>query len=151
MVSVTEKADTKRVSVARATLTFMSPQTYPLIQEGRSKKGDVIGVARVAGILAAKKTSEIIPLCHPISITSIDIDFRFFGDGGESRSGVIVTAGVTAVAKSGLEMEAMVAVTVAGLTIYDMCKAVDKRMQIGKVQLIRKTGGRGEDFETGEN
>ncbi|KAF2254726.1 hypothetical protein BU26DRAFT_380585, partial [Trematosphaeria pertusa] len=116
------------------------------IQEGRSRKGDVIGVARVAGILAAKKTSEIIPLCHPIFISSVDIEFEFFGNGRPSQSGIDITATIKSVGKSGLEMEAMLAASVAGLTVYDMAKAVDKGMRMEEVRLISKTGGKGPDF-----
>lgn len=148
MVPVIHKTDTIRVSIAKARMTFMNEATLSAIQEGRNKKGDVIGVARIAGILAAKKTSEIIPLCHPIFISSVEIDFEFFGIGHPGQSGIDITATIKSVGKSGLEMEAMLAASVAGLTVYDMAKSIDKFMRMEDVRLTRKTGGRGPDFES---
>ncbi|HYF78012.1 MAG TPA: cyclic pyranopterin monophosphate synthase MoaC [Symbiobacteriaceae bacterium] len=137
MVDVGAKADTERVAIARCEVQ-MKPETLALIQSGGVAKGDVIGVARVAGILAAKKTGELIPLCHPLPVTSASVDFAF--DEGGSR--VLIEGRVATVGKTGVEMEALTACSVAALTIYDMAKAVDKGMVIGQVRLVKKTGGK---------
>jgi len=137
MVDVGAKAETERVATARAEVR-MEPTTLALIQSGGVPKGDVIGVARVAGIMAAKKTGELIPLCHPLPITSASVDFRF----DETGSRVLIEARVATVGKTGVEMEALTACSVAALTIYDMAKAVDKAMVVGAVRLVRKTGGK---------
>lgn len=137
MVDVGAKADTERVAVARGEVR-MKPETLALIRQGAAAKGDVLGVARVAGIMAAKKTGELIPLCHPLPITSATVDFTF----DEADSRVLIEASVSTVGKTGVEMEALTAVSVAGLTIYDMVKAADKDMTIGQVRLVKKTGGK---------
>lgn len=137
MVDVGAKQETERVALARCEVR-MQPQTLALIQTGGVAKGDVIGVARVAGIMAAKRTGELIPLCHPLPITSASVDFAF----DEANSRVLVQATVSTVGKTGVEMEALTACSVAALTIYDMAKAVDKGMVIGEVRLVKKTGGK---------
>lgn len=137
MVDVGAKAETERVAIARCEVR-MQPATLALIQSGGVPKGDVIGVARVAGIMAAKRTGDLIPLCHPLPITSASVDFRF--DEGNSR--VLIESRVATVSKTGVEMEALTACSVAALTIYDMTKAVEKGMVIGEVRLVKKTGGK---------
>jgi len=141
MVDVTEKNVTERVAVARGTVR-MRPETLSLIEEKKVEKGDVFSVARVAGILAAKKTPELIPLCHPLNLTSVEIFFT--PRRGPSR--VDIEAIVRVTGKTGVEMEAMTAVSVCGLTIYDMCKAVDREMVIGDVRLAKKSGGKSGTF-----
>lgn len=137
MVDVGAKAETERVAIARCEVR-MEPSTLALIQSGGVPKGDVIGVARVAGIMAAKRTGELIPLCHPLPITSAYVDFQFDQEG----SRVLIEAMVATVGKTGVEMEALTACSVAALTIYDMTKAADKGMVIGEVRLVKKTGGK---------
>ncbi|MFZ6017443.1 MAG: cyclic pyranopterin monophosphate synthase MoaC [Nitrospirota bacterium] len=142
MVDVTEKPATHREAIARGSV-YMKPETLRLIKERKVSKGDVLGVARVAGIMAAKKTCELIPMCHPLNITSIKIDFKL----DEKKSKVDIEAGVKIVSQTGVEMEALTAVSVAALTIYDMCKAVDKEMTISDVMLMEKRGGRSGEFK----
>jgi len=137
MVDVTAKAETAREARARAVLR-MRPETLAAIKAGQVAKGDVLGVARVAGIMAAKKTAELIPLCHPLHLTGIDVRFEF----DDQQSAVIVEARVRTMDKTGVEMEALTAASVAGLTIYDMAKAVDRGMILGEVLLLEKAGGR---------
>ena len=137
MVDVTPKVETAREAVARATLR-MSPRTLRLVRAGRGPKGDVLGVARTAGILAAKRTHELIPLCHPLRITGVDIAFT--DDLGRGK--LTVQARVRTVDKTGVEMEALVAASVAALTVYDMVKAVEKGVTIAQVQLVEKSGGK---------
>jgi len=141
MVDVGSKEITERVAVARGEIS-MKLETLNLILEGRAKKGDVLGVARIAGIMAAKKTPEIIPLAHPLALNSVRIEF--FPD--EGRSMIEIEATVKVTGKTGVEMEALTAVACAGLTIYDMCKAVDRGMVIGQVRLMEKSGGRSGHF-----
>lgn len=142
MVDVGGKQATRRVAVARGSIV-MQPATLELITAGGHKKGDVLGIARVAGIMAAKRTSELIPLCHPIPITRVDIQLAPVP---ESRL-VACEATVETTAPTGVEMEALTAVQIALLTIYDMCKAVDRGMTIGDVQLLRKSGGKSGTWE----
>lgn len=137
MVDVGAKQETERVAIARCEVR-MQPETLALIQSGGVAKGDVIGVARVAGIMAAKKTGELIPLCHPLPVTSASVAFAF----DEANCRVMVEATVSTVGKTGVEMEALTACSVAALTIYDMAKAADKGMVIGEVRLVKKTGGK---------
>lgn len=137
MVDVGDKSETHRVAIARGEIR-MRADTLRLIVEGRAEKGDVLGVARVAGIMAAKKTSEIIPLCHPLMLTSIEVSF----DPDEEASLVRIEARVETRGKTGVEMEALTAVSAAALTIYDMVKAVDRAMIIGEIRLDLKSGGR---------
>ena len=134
MVDVSGKPETVREAVARGVLR-MTPGTLRIIREGNAPKGDVLGVARTAGIMATKRTSDLIPLCHPLRITGVDVDFTDDVRLGELR----VEARVRTVDKTGVEMEALTAVSVAALTIYDMCKAVDKKMSISAIRLLSKT------------
>jgi cyclic pyranopterin monophosphate synthase len=137
MVDVTDKDVTVREAVARGAVR-MKPETLDLILEGRAKKGDVFGVARIAGIMAAKKTPELIPLAHPLPLASVTIEF--FPD--RDRSVVEIEATVKVTARTGVEMEALTAVSCAALTVYDMCKAVDREMVLSEIRLMRKSGGR---------
>ena len=141
MVDVSEKDVTSRIAVARGVIR-MRPETLALILEKKVKKGDVFSVARVAGIMAAKKTSELIPMCHPLNITSVEIELK----PQETPASVEIEATVRVDGKTGVEMEAMTAVSVAGLTIYDMCKAVDREMSIGDIRLVKKSGGKSGTF-----
>lgn len=138
MVDVGDKADTRRVGVAGG-FVRMHAETLRLITSGTASKGDVLAVARVAGIMASKRTSELIPLCHPISLTHVEVDLEPASDG---RIGIEITAVAETVGPTGVEMEALTAVSVAALTIYDMCKAVDRGMVVEDVRLISKEGGR---------
>jgi cyclic pyranopterin monophosphate synthase len=141
MVDVSDKEVTSRIAVARGAI-HMRPETLALILEDKIEKGDVFSVARVAGIMAAKKTSELIPMCHPLNITSVEIDLI----PQEKPARVEIEATVRVSGKTGVEMEAMTAVSVAGLTIYDMCKAVDREMSIGEIRLVKKSGGKSGTF-----
>ncbi len=134
MVDVSEKDVTSRSATAKAVVEML-PATLSLILEGKAKKGDVIATARIAGIMAAKKTHELIPLCHPLMISKVTVDFL----PDTAHSTIEVTAMVKVEGKTGVEMEALTAVSVAALTIYDMCKAVDQGMEIGAVRLLKKT------------
>ena len=137
MVDVSAKADTAREAVARGTVR-MEPDTLALIQSGGVPKGDVIAVARLAGVMAAKRTHELIPLCHPLLLTDIDVEIT----SDEHESALHIRATVRTMGKTGVEREAMTAVAVAGLTVYDMCKAVDRGMRVDGVRLARKRGGK---------
>ena len=141
MVDVSEKEVTSRIAIARGTV-HTRPETLALILEDKIEKGDVFSVARVAGIMAAKKTSELIPMCHPLNITSVKIDLT----AQQEPARVEIEASVRVSGKTGIEMEAMTAVSVAGLTIYDMCKAVDREMSIGEIRLVKKSGGKSGTF-----
>jgi cyclic pyranopterin monophosphate synthase len=137
MVSVTSKDDTARVAVARGAVSML-PETFGLIMGGGVKKGDVLTVAQLAGIMAAKRTPELIPLCHPILLGSVNVEFT----PDEATSTIGISATVESTGKTGVEMEALTAVSVAALTIYDMCKAVDRGMRIGEIRLVHKSGGK---------
>lgn len=137
MVDVAEKSETKRIARA-AGIIRMRPETLQLLMAGSSKKGDVLGVARIAAIQASKRTSELIPLCHPLPLTRVTVDFRV----DEGQSLVECTAAAETVGRTGVEMEALTAVSVGLLTIYDMCKAVEKGMQIDNIRLLEKQGGK---------
>ncbi|HEX5816730.1 MAG TPA: cyclic pyranopterin monophosphate synthase MoaC, partial [Methylomirabilota bacterium] len=137
MVDVSAKAETPREAVARAVLK-MKPATLRAVRRGNAPKGDVLGVARTAGILAAKRTSELIPLCHPLRLTRVEVEFDEGGRPGE----LAVEARVRTVDKTGVEMEALTAVSVAALTVYDMVKALEKGVTITRVQLVEKRGGK---------
>jgi cyclic pyranopterin monophosphate synthase len=141
MVDVSEKDVTSRIAIARGTI-HMRPETLALILEDKIEKGDVFAVARVAGIMAAKKTSELIPMCHPLNITSVEIDLT----PNEKRARVDIEAAVRVSGKTGVEMEAMTAVSAAALTIYDMCKAVDREMTVNDIRLVKKSGGKSGTF-----
>ncbi len=144
MVDVTAKDVTEREAVAMGRV-LMKKDTLELILANEVKKGDVLGVARVAGIMAAKKTGELIPLCHPLNITSVEVEFTPLKD----APGIDITARAKVSSKTGVEMEALTAVAAAALTIYDMCKAVDKEMTLTDIRLIRKTGGKSGTFTRG--
>lgn len=137
MVDVTEKENTVREAVAKGDV-YMKATTFDMIMDKKMSKGDVLGVAQTAGIMGAKKTSELIPMCHPLNITSVEISFA--PDKRDSKVGI--TARVKLSGKTGVEMEALIAVSTAALTIYDMCKAVDKGMKITNIRLIEKSGGK---------
>lgn len=143
MVDVSDKPETRRSATAVGHIR-MSEETRRLIAEKAMPKGDVFTVARVAGVLAAKRTGELIPLCHPLPLTDLQIDLTLHD------TGVTITATATCIGRTGVEMEALMAVTVAALTLYDMCKSVDKRMVIEGVHLVEKTGGRTGVFRFGE-
>ena len=137
MVDVGAKPDTERVAVARGEVR-MRPQTLRLIAEKGVPKGDVLAVAQVAGIMAAKRVPELIPLCHPLLLSKVDVQFHI----DEQASRIEITAEVHSTGKTGVEMEALTAVSVAALTIYDMSKAVERTMRIGEIRLVRKSGGK---------
>ena len=143
MVDVSEKADTERKAVAEG-FVVMLPETLALIQAGGLPKGDVIAVARIAGIMAAKRTSDLIPMCHPLPVTGVTLDFEPVA-GGRLR----IQAKVKTTGKTGVEMEALTSVSVAALTVYDMCKAVDRGMRIEGVRLLEKRGGKSGDWRAG--
>ncbi len=137
MVDVSQKKETLREAVVRGSV-FMNPKTFKSILSGKIAKGDVLAVAKVAGIMAAKRTSEIIPMCHPLNLSHVEVNF--FPDAKESK--IEVEAKVRIKAQTGVEMEGFVAVAAAGLTIYDMCKAIDRGMVISDIHLVKKTGGK---------
>ncbi len=145
MVDVAAKASTHRVARAGGRIDML-PATLALIEAGTAKKGDVLGIARIAGIQAAKKTSDLIPLCHPLALTRIAIEFISNYADATRTNGVFCTATVETVGPTGVEMEALTAVQVALLTIYDMCKAVDRGMTINDVKLLEKQGGKSGHF-----
>ncbi|HEY8101360.1 MAG TPA: cyclic pyranopterin monophosphate synthase MoaC [Burkholderiaceae bacterium] len=137
MVDVGQKADTHRIAVATGTIC-MKPETLAIIESGTAKKGDVLGIARIAAIMGAKRTSDLIPLCHPLAITRVAVDFSI----DTAQSSITCTTQVETVGKTGVEMEALTAVQVGLLTIYDMCKAVDRGMVMLEVRVVKKSGGK---------
>ncbi|MBM7590775.1 cyclic pyranopterin monophosphate synthase MoaC [Brevibacillus fulvus] len=141
MVDISEKNVSKRVAVARSQVK-MRPETCQRIRQGAVEKGDVLAVAQVAGIMAAKKTADLIPMCHPLPLTGIDLQFMYEGEDTLAVEATVKTTG-----KTGVEMEALTAASVAVLTIYDMCKAMDKEMVLGPTYLVSKTGGKSGDFQ----
>jgi cyclic pyranopterin phosphate synthase len=144
MIDITRKRETERQAVAEGKVQ-MKPATLELIRKGELKKGDVLAVAKTAGIMAAKETHRLIPLCHPLQLTHIAVEFKLPEKGRAPNPGecsVEITASAKGVGKTGFEMEALVAVSISALTIYDMCKAVDRSMTIGEVRLVRKSGGK---------
>ena len=145
MVDVSAKGDTLRTAVA-AGRVLVNEETFHLIRTGGMKKGDVLTVAQVAGIMAAKRTSEIIPMCHPVALSGVDIDFTL----NEKDLAVEIRATTRCTGATGVEMEALTAVSAAALTIYDMCKAVQKDMRITNVRLLAKSGGKSGDYELKE-
>jgi len=145
MVDVSDKQITKRTAVVSGKV-IMKPATLERIREGKIAKGDVLAVAQVAGVMAAKRTADLIPMCHPLALTSVDIQF----DIETSSDTVYLEATVSTHGVTGVEMEALTAASVAALTIYDMCKAIDKEMIISDIQLETKTGGKSGDFKRGE-
>ncbi len=142
MVDVADKPETHRIAVAAGRIS-MAAETLTLIRDGGHKKGDVLGIARIAGITAAKKTSDLVPLCHPLPLTRVEVDFQLF----EDESVLACQARVETVARTGVEMEALCTVQNALLTVYDMCKAVDRGMCISAVRVLEKRGGRSGDWQ----
>ncbi|MFK4045363.1 cyclic pyranopterin monophosphate synthase MoaC [Roseomonas mucosa] len=141
MVDISAKAATERRATARGRVV-MRPETLALIREGRAGKGDVLGVARLAGIMAAKRTADLIPLCHPLPLTSVKLELEPVEPDAVEIAATVSTAG-----RTGVEMEALTAATVAALTVYDMCKAVDRGMRIEAVRVVHKSGGKSGTFE----
>ena len=141
MVDVGWKPDTEREAIARGFVSML-PETLKLIRDGLVKKGDVLATARLAGIMAAKQTSQLIPLCHPLPLNQVEVDL----DLDDGRCGVRISATAKTTAKTGVEMEALTAVSVAALTLYDMCKSVDRGMRIQDIRLVKKTGGKSGDI-----
>ena len=137
MVDVSKKDDSERKAVATA-IVKMQPETLALIKSGGIKKGDVLAVAQVAGIMGAKQTHTVIPMCHPLMITSINVEFEM----SDQDSSIIIKSEVKTTGKTGVEMEALTAVSIAALTVYDMCKAIDRWMEISDVKLLEKSGGK---------
>jgi len=137
MVDVSDKPETDRLAVASGAVR-MAPETLAMVAAGTAKKGDVLGVARLAGIMAAKRTAELIPLCHPLPLTSIEVDLACDAD----KNTVEITATARTTGRTGVEMEAMTAVAAAALTVYDMCKAVDRAMVLSEIRLEQKSGGK---------
>ncbi len=137
MVNVGEKDITERSATATSRI-LMQPETLALILNGKAKKGDVLGVARLAGIMAAKKTPDLIPLCHPLALTNVTVDFKI----DENNNAIDIFATCKLKGRTGVEMEALTAASVTGLTIYDMCKAVDRGMEIASTKLLEKSGGK---------
>ncbi|NVP56014.1 cyclic pyranopterin monophosphate synthase MoaC [Mycoplana rhizolycopersici] len=146
MVDVGDKAETVRIAVAEG-MVRMRPETLELIRDGDAKKGDVIGTARLAGIMAAKQTANLIPLCHPLMLTKVAVEITE----DDALPGLRVEATAKLTGRTGVEMEALTAVSVACLTIYDMAKAADKEMEIGGIRLVAKSGGRSGDYQRGEH
>ncbi len=142
MVDVGAKASTERLATAQA-IVFLQPETLEKIQQGKIAKGDVLSVAQVAGVMGAKKTPDLIPMCHPILLTSVDISFQEINQPDrEGRCSIVISATAKTTGPTGVEMEAMTAASVAALTIYDMCKAVDRGMSFGDICLLTKSGGK---------
>ena len=141
MVDVGSKPDTERIAIARGEV-HMKKETFDLIRAGQIKKGDVLTVAQIAGITASKRTSELIPLCHPVALTKVDVNLAL----DESLPGVVITATAKCTGKTGVEMEALTAVSVAALTVYDMAKAAEKTMRIQNIRLLEKHGGKSGDI-----
>ena len=148
MVDVAAKAHTHRIAVATGRIEML-PATLALVHSGTAKKGDVLGIARIAGIQAAKKTSDLIPLCHPLALTRVAIDFAAASDHQPGATGIFCSATVETVGPTGVEMEALTAVQIALLTIYDMCKAVDRGMSIHGVRVEEKHGGKSGGYVAG--
>jgi cyclic pyranopterin phosphate synthase len=142
MVDVSGKHETVRVAVAEARV-YLNDETYRLVENGQMAKGDVLSVARVAGIMAAKKTSELIPLCHPLPLDQVAVDFVLDG----TSSSIEITASARTTGRTGVEMEALTAASLSALTIYDMCKAADKAIRISDVRLLHKSGGKSGTFD----
>ncbi len=142
MVDVGDKAHTKRIAVASGTIVML-PSTLQTIQQGNAKKGDVLGIARIAAIQGSKRTADLIPLCHPISLTKVAVDFAI----NQANSSITCTISCETTGQTGVEMEALTAVSVALLTIYDMCKAIDRGMTLGEIKLLEKQGGKSGNWQ----
>lgn len=145
MVDVGAKGETERVAVAKGSIV-MAPATFALIEKGGMKKGDVLAVAQLAGIMGAKRTPDLIPLCHPLALSSVTVELAL----NRERPAVDITATCKLRGRTGVEMEALTAVSVAALTVYDMCKAVDRGMRIGEIRLVHKSGGKSGVFQADE-
>jgi len=145
MVDVSKKSQTLREAIVRGSV-FMNPKTFRKIMSGKIEKGDVFAVAKVAGIMAAKRTSEIIPMCHPLNLSHVEINFYPI----EKESRIDIEAKAKIKAQTGVEMEGFVAVATAGLTIYDMCKAIDRGMVLSNIHLVKKTGGKSGSYQRGK-
>ncbi len=150
MVDVSAKAETKRTAIAEGFVS-MQPETLQVIESGTAKKGDVLAAARIAGIMAAKQTSNLIPLCHPLALTKVEVKCapQHAEEREDGRCGIHLTATCSLVGKTGVEMEALTAASVAGLTVYDMCKAIDRGMEIDAVRLLHKEGGKTGTWDRG--
>lgn len=146
MVDITEKSDTHRIAIAEGKI-YMRESTLEMIESNEISKGDVLAVARIAGIMSAKRTAELIPLCHTILLTKVSIDFTSFRG---NTTGILIKAEVSSTGKTGVEMEALTAVSVSALTIYDMCKAVDRGMVISEIRLLEKQGGKSGTWKADE-
>jgi len=146
MVDVTDKKSTVRTATAGGTI-YMKPETLAMIENQKVKKGNVLETARIAGIMAAKKTSELIPMCHPLKLTHVQIDF----EADDANHSIGIKASVRTIDQTGVEMEALTAVSAAALTIYDMCKSYDREMTISGIQLLEKTGGKSGTFVRKQN
>jgi len=144
MVNVGDKPNTHRVAVATGKITML-PQTFDMVEAGNLKKGDVLGIARIAGIQASKKTSDLIPLCHPLALTHVSLEFQL----NKAENSITCQVRAETTGPTGVEMEALTAVQVALLTIYDMCKAVDRGMVMGDVKLLEKSGGKSGEWKAG--
>ena len=144
MVNVGDKPNTHRVAVATGKITML-PQTFEMVEAGNHKKGDVLGIARIAGIQASKKTSDLIPLCHPLALTHVSLEFQL----NKAANSITCQVKAETTGPTGVEMEALTAVQVALLTIYDMCKAVDRGMVMGEVKLLEKSGGKSGEWKAG--
>lgn len=142
MVDVSDKSETERTATARGSIT-MRPETLRMIIDGAAAKGDVLAVAQLAGIMAAKRTPDLIPLCHPLALSSVKVDLAC----DQERNAIEITATCKLKGRTGVEMEALAAVSVAALTVYDMCKAVDRGMTIGEIRLVHKAGGKSGAYE----
>ncbi len=145
MVNVGDKPNTHRIAIATGTIS-MKPETYNMVEAGTHKKGDVLGIARIAGIQASKKTSDLIPLCHPLALTHVSLEFQL----NPNNSSVTCIVKAETTGPTGVEMEALTAVQVTLLTIYDMCKAVDRGMVMGDIKLLEKNGGKSGEWKAGE-
>ncbi len=146
MVDIAHKADTHRIAIAKGTI-LLNQTTWNLVKSGPAEKGDVLGIARTAAIMAAKRTSDIIPLCHPLPLTHIAVDFTLH----EENFAITCHARTETIAKTGVEMEALTAVHIALLTIYDMLKAIDKNMIVNNIHLVQKKGGKSGNWQSGES
>ncbi len=142
MVDISDKSESNRSATARARVV-MQPATLALILEGRSRKGDVLGVARIAGIMAAKRTAELIPLCHPLPIAAVAIELE------PAEDGIDIAATVRTTGRTGVEMEALTAASISALTVYDMCKSVDRSMRVEGLRVVHKAGGKSGEFTQG--
>ena len=142
MVNVGDKPSTHRIAIATGKITML-PETFKMVEAGSHKKGDVLGIARIAGIQASKKTSDLIPLCHPLTLTHVSLEFAL----EQKKNSITCQARVETTGPTGVEMEALTAVQVALLTIYDMCKAVDRGMVMGEIKLLEKSGGRSGEWK----